>query len=101
MQTRRQFIKDTSTIAGGAGLGLALSPRIFLDSVRSRNKPASDIESMAKTTIVCHLGNIAYQSGRMLTWDAQKQDVASPHDVRHCLSYQREYRKPWKLKIYS
>jgi predicted dehydrogenase len=73
----------------------------FLDSVRSRNKPASDIESMAKTTMVCHLGNIAYQSGRMLTWDARKQDVASPHDVRHCLSYQREYRKPWKLKVYS
>jgi len=29
MQTRRQFIKDSSAIAGGAGLGLALSPRLF------------------------------------------------------------------------
>ena len=29
MQTRRQFIKDSSAIAGGAGLGLALSPRVF------------------------------------------------------------------------
>ena len=32
MQTRRQFIKDTTTIAGGAGLGLALSPRILAES---------------------------------------------------------------------
>ncbi len=73
----------------------------FLDCVRSRSKPASDIESMAKTTIVCHLGNVAYQSGRILKWDAHKQDVMDHGDVRHCPSYQREYRSPWKLKVYS
>jgi len=73
----------------------------FLDCVKSRHQPASDIESMAKTTILCHLGNIALQSGKLLHWDAQRQDVANHGDVKHCLSYQREYRKPWKLKIYG
>jgi hypothetical protein len=73
----------------------------FLDCVKSRHQPASDIESMAKTTIVCHLGNIALQSGQLLHWDAQGQDVANHGDVKHCLSYQREYRKPWKLKTYA
>ena len=73
----------------------------FLDCVKTRSKPASDIESMAKTTIVCHLGNVAFQSGRILDWDAARQDVAHPREVKHCVSYEREYRSPWKLKIYS
>ncbi len=73
----------------------------FIDSIRTRAKTASDIESMAKTTMVCHLGNIALQSGKVLHWDAQKQDVANHADVKHCISYQREYRSPWKLKLYT
>ena len=73
----------------------------FLDCVRSRNKPTSDIESMAKTTIVCHLGNIAFQSGTILNWDARQQDVVDRQAVKNCVSYEREYRDPWKLKIYT
>ncbi len=73
----------------------------FLDCIKTRKKPASDIESMAKTTIVCHLGNVAFQSGRILTWDAARQDVAQPREVKHCVSYEREYRSPWRLKSYS
>ncbi|MGA2658936.1 MAG: Gfo/Idh/MocA family oxidoreductase, partial [Verrucomicrobiota bacterium] len=73
----------------------------FLDCLKSRNQPASGIESMAKTTIVCHLGNIAFQSGRILNWDARQQDVAHPRDVKDCVSYEREYRSPWNLKVYS
>ncbi len=73
----------------------------FLDCVKSRNPPHSDIESMAKTTMVCHLGNIAFQSGKVVEWDAGKQDVARPHEVQHCLCYERPYRKPWHLKHYS
>ncbi len=73
----------------------------FLDCMRSRGKPISDIESMAKTTMVCHLGNIALQSGTTLHWDAQAQDVAHPRSVAHCLACQREYRKPWKLEMHG
>jgi predicted dehydrogenase len=73
----------------------------FLECVRSRKQPTSDIASMAKTTMVCHLGNIAFQSGRILQWDAAKQDVANHADVKHCVSYERDYRSPWKLKHYS
>jgi hypothetical protein len=56
---------------------------------------------MAKTTMVCQLGNIAFQSGQLLHWDAQKQDVANPHDVKGCVWYQRPYRHPWHLKNYA
>jgi predicted dehydrogenase len=73
----------------------------FLDCVKSRATPRSGIESMAKTTMLCHLGNIALQSGKTLYWDEKKQDVENHSDVKNCISYEREYRKPWKLKMYK
>jgi predicted dehydrogenase len=69
----------------------------FLDCVKTRKTPASDIGSMAKTTMLCLLGNIALQSGRTLRWDVRAQDVANRADVKHCVSYHREYRRPWRL----
>jgi predicted dehydrogenase len=73
----------------------------FIDCIKSRGKPRSDIESMAKTTMLCHLANIAFQSGKTIYWDAKKQDIANRDAVSHCPSYERPYRKPWKLKVYS
>ena len=73
----------------------------FVDCIKTRNKPSSDIVSMAKTTMLCHLGNIALQSGKTIRWDAKAQDIANRSDVRNCISYEREYRKPWKLKMYK
>jgi hypothetical protein len=73
----------------------------FIDCVKSRAKPRSDIQSMAKTTICCHLANIAYQSGKTIRWDKEKQDIANRDDVSHCVSYERQYREPWKLKTYT
>ncbi|MDQ6632666.1 MAG: hypothetical protein M3Y82_13085, partial [Verrucomicrobiota bacterium] len=73
----------------------------FLDCVKSRQTPRSGIESMAKTTMLCHLGNISYETGKTLHWNAKKQDVENHNDVKNCLSYEREYRKPWKLKMYK
>jgi predicted dehydrogenase len=72
----------------------------FIDCVKSREKPRSDIESMAKTTMICHLGNIAYQSGKAVRWDAKTLDVANRADVQNCPAYSRPYRAPWKLKHY-
>jgi predicted dehydrogenase len=73
----------------------------FLDCVKSRQKPNSDIESMAKTTMLCHLGNIALQTGKVIRWDPKTQDVLNRDDVRNSISYKREYRQPWNLKMYS
>lgn len=73
----------------------------FVDCMKSREKPASNIDSMGRTTMLCHLGNIALQSGKTLRWDAKDQDVANRGDVKDCISYEREYRKPWKLKMYK
>jgi len=67
--------------------------------MKSRATPRSDIESMAKTTMVCHLGNISYQSQSTVNWDAKSQDVAN-RAARQAMAYERPYCKPWKLKVY-
>jgi len=55
---------------------------------------------MAKTTMICHLGNISYQSQSTVKWDAKSQDVAN-RAARHAMAYERPYRRPWKLKVYK
>jgi predicted dehydrogenase len=73
----------------------------FVDCVKSRGTPRSDIESMTKVTLLCHLGNISYRTGRVMQWDATTWDAKNRAEVTACSSYQREYRAPWKLKHYS
>jgi predicted dehydrogenase len=72
----------------------------FLDCVKTREVPRSGIESMARTTMLCHLGNISYECGKTVQWDSARQEIINHGDVKHCISYEREYRKPWKLKMY-
>src|SRR5262249_15010091 len=47
----------------------------FIDCVRSRRKPAADVEVGHRAAVVAHLGNIAYRTGRKLRWDAAKEEV--------------------------
>jgi predicted dehydrogenase len=68
----------------------------FLECVRTRQKPISDIEVCFRTTATCLLGNVAYRSGLRLTWDAQRFTVREEAAQRYLT---REYRKPWKLEV--
>ncbi len=68
----------------------------FLECVRTRQKPISDIETCQHSTTTCLLGNVAYRSRLRLDWDAQKWTTQQP-EARKFLT--REYRKPWKLVV--
>lgn len=72
----------------------------FYECVKSRAQPVSDIESMHKTTTVCHLGNIALLSGHKVYWDAAKELCRDKEgrEIKAANAYlSREYRSPWKL----
>jgi predicted dehydrogenase len=73
----------------------------FLDCIKSRENPRSEIESMYYTTVMCHLGNIAYRVGRSIQWDADNGLIVGDEEAMRCPQYQREYRKPWTLPIYK
>ncbi len=72
--------------------------RNFLDCVKSRQRPISDIEIGHRSTTTCLLGNVAYRSKERLVWDVANQRlVGGSAEARKLLG--REYRRPWKLTV--
>src|SRR5215470_10638666 len=49
--------------------------RNFLDCVKSRQTPISDIEIGHRSTSTCLLGNIALRSGRRIVWNAKTEKI--------------------------
>lgn len=72
----------------------------WLDCLKSRSQPRSNLASMAQTTITCHLANAALLAGETVRWDKAKMDIVGKAG-KNTLSYQRAYRKPWSLPIYK
>jgi predicted dehydrogenase len=68
----------------------------FLDCVRTRQKPISDVEACQHSTTTCLLGNVALRSKMKLDWDAQKWTTVQSEPRKYLT---REYRKPWKLTV--
>ena len=71
----------------------------WLDCLKSRQQPRSNLASMAQTTIVCHLANVAYLAGESVRWSKERNDIVGSAG-KNTQSYYREYRKPWKLPLY-
>jgi len=67
----------------------------WLNAVRNRTKPICDIETGCRSVSVCHLGNIAYQLGRPLRWDPDKEVFIRDKEANRMLS--RSMRSPWHL----
>jgi predicted dehydrogenase len=67
----------------------------FIDCVRSRERPAADVEIGHRATNVAHLGNIAYKTRKKLIWDAVKEDFQGESEAARLLG--RQARKPWDL----
>jgi predicted dehydrogenase len=69
--------------------------RNFLDCVKSRATPASDIEVGHRSTSTAILGNIAYRTGHQITWDRRTETITGDAEASKLLD--RAYRAPWKL----
>lgn len=72
--------------------------RNFLDCVKSRQRPTSDIEIGHRSTSACLLGNVALRGKQRIVWDAAKQQlIEGDQRARELLG--RAYRAPWKLAV--
>lgn len=65
----------------------------FLSCVRSGERPNADIEIGHKSTLLCHLGNMAYRTGQTLHIDPQTR---KPTSVEALKLWGREYRDGWQ-----
>ncbi len=70
--------------------------RNFLECIRSRQKPTSDIETCVRTTTTCLLSNLALRYGMTLDWD-EKTFTVKQRDAKPLLK--AKYRSPWKLEV--
>lgn len=71
----------------------------FLAAIRS-DKPLScnaEIEEGHKSTLLCHLGNIAHRTGRTLNCDPQNGHIKDDKDAMAL--WAREYAPKWEPKV--
>ena len=87
--------KEISSAPGSGGLGDHLAN--FLACVRSGERPNSDIDEAHKSTLMCHLGNIAYRLGRALKIDSRTGAIVG--DEQAAGLWSREYRKGWEPTV--
>jgi predicted dehydrogenase len=68
----------------------------FLDCIRTREKPVSEIETCVRTTVTCLLSNISMRHHLWLDWDDRTFTVKQG-EARQYLKLR--YRSPWKLEV--
>jgi predicted dehydrogenase len=69
----------------------------FVDCVKSRATPVSDLASSHASAVPCHLANISMRLGRTLLWNGTKQDVVGDAEASRLLT--KEYRSPWDREL--
>ena len=67
----------------------------FVECMRSRALPRSDVEIGHNSMIACHLGNIAFRLGRQIRWDVENEKIINDSEAESYVT--RAYRAPWKL----
>jgi predicted dehydrogenase len=71
--------------------------RNFLDCIKSRERPISDLESGHRVAALCHLANISLRLGRCVAWNASDETIPRDEEANRML--QRPYRSPWDREL--
>lgn len=69
--------------------------RDFLDCVRTRKNPVSNIDSATQSDFISHLGDIAIRTGRKITWDPLKETIVGDETAARMM--RRATRAPWTI----
>lgn len=68
----------------------------FIECIRSRARPTSDVEQGHYSTLLCHLANASFRSGnKKLEFDPVTESFPQTPEANRFLG--RTYREPWKL----
>ncbi|HYZ87419.1 MAG TPA: Gfo/Idh/MocA family oxidoreductase [Bryobacteraceae bacterium] len=67
----------------------------FIAAIRGEQKPRTNAETGHRATIIGHLGNIAFKTGRKLQWDAETETIKGDAEATQLMG--RVARKPWDV----
>jgi predicted dehydrogenase len=70
----------------------------MLECMKSRQRPACDIEDGLRSSAPCLLGVVALRTKERLEFDPVKQELQNPSGAAKKL-FGRDYRAPWKLSV--
>jgi predicted dehydrogenase len=71
--------------------------RNFIDCIKSRKQPVSDLESGHQTSVSCHLANLSLKLREGIHWDWDKEEVIGNAKAAALLT--KEYRPPWDREL--
>ncbi len=87
--------KEIKKVSGSASDAVHIAN--FLDAVRGNAKLNSEIAEGHKSTLLCHLGNIAHRTGRSLRCDPKNGHILE--DSQAMGFWSREYEKGWEPRV--
>ena len=92
------FDPDGRPTAQGSGPGGdLLHIGNFVEAIRSGARLTAEIEQGQRSTLLCHLGNIAYRTGHTLHFDPLTRRLLN--DPAAEALWRREYRPGWEPKV--
>ena len=69
----------------------------FIEGMRARKQPISDVWTHNRMLEICHLSNIAMRLGRELKWDPVHRRILGDDQANSFLA--REYRKGYEIDL--
>ncbi len=87
-------LQDKPVLEGGGGGGDHVHLEDFLDAIRQGRRPNADILEAHRSTLLCHLGNIAYRTSSVLHTDPDNGAILN-HPEAAAL-WTREYETGWE-----
>ncbi|OHB82216.1 MAG: hypothetical protein A2V98_18415 [Planctomycetes bacterium RBG_16_64_12] len=96
MDCEPQSLRDVPLAAGDVHLPVGQGQeRNFIECVRTRQTPVSNIDDAVHSDIISHVSNIAVRVGRKITWDPVKEEILGDVEASRMLT--RAMREPWQL----
>ena len=86
---------ESATIKVSEGNHTEQHARNFLDCIKSRKKPNTDVEEGHRSTTMSLLAKISQATRLRIEWDPENERITNSEEANQMLHY--EYRKPWKL----
>ena len=87
--------KQVESQSGPGGNGEHLQN--FIDCIESGKRPNAPIDEGFKSILLCHLGNIAWRTGRVINCDPGTGQIHG--DPEAAALWRREYEKGWEPKV--